>query len=426
MRIVSSAIFCGCLMAVFAISIRGQQFYADSIQFKGAPQYSDKDLIAASGIKTQATMTADDMYGYLKKLSDTGLFEKVGYNFDGKVLTVSLTPSPQLYDVRLQNIPLAPGTDVEAQLRAKLPLYRGKVPSEGGMLDDVRKTIEEVLASEGIKSAILAAPFTDLSKGKVTAMTFAETSPPVQVGDIVPDPASAPIDPKALALLPKIAGTAYDAEGSAREIATTLGDFYQDSGYLEANVAAKQSAAPVIAPDAVRIPFVVSVTSGPLYKIAAMRLDPGMVVTQADFDKQSQIHPGDIADGVRVRENLHYLARQYHNKGYIQARIDATPTYDRAQGTVTYAVTADPGPQFTMGTLTIENLADDVRGAMYSAWKMPAGSVFNEGAILGFFATHEVNPRLERLFKVADVKYTLKPDPRTHVVDVVLRLDGKH
>jgi outer membrane protein insertion porin family len=416
----------GCALVAAALSISAQQFLPDSIQFSGAPEYADKDVIAASGLKTHAVMTADEMYGYLKKLSDTGLFEKVGYNFDGKVLTISLTPSPQLFEVRLQNIPLAPETNVDAALHAKLPLYRGKVPSEGGMLDDVRKTIEDLLASEGIKATILAAPFTDLAQKKVTAMTFAETSPPVEVGDIQPDAGSASIDPRALALLPKVSGTAYDAEGSPREIATTLGDFYQDSGYLEVNVVAKQNAAPVIAPDAVRIPFVVSVTPGPRYKIAAMRLDPGMVVSQADFDKQSQIHPGDIADGVRVRENLHYLARQYHNKGYIQARVNATPTYDRAQGTVTYAVSADSGPQFTMGTLTIENVADDVRGLMYSAWKMPAGSVFNEGAILGFFATHEVNPKLERLFASVEVKYTLKPDPQTHIVDVVLRLDRKH
>ena len=423
MRHVFLVSLCACAFAA-APSISGQQFQPDSIQFKGAPEYSDKDLIAASGMKIHAVMTAEEMNDDLKRLADTGLFEKLGYNFDGKVLTISLTPSPQLFEVRLQNIPLAPSTDLDAILRAKLPLYRDKVPSEGSMLDDVRRSIEDLLASKGIKATILAAPFTDLSKAKVTAMTFAETSPPVQVGDIQPEAGSAPIDPKALALLPKVTGTAYDAEGSPREIATTLGDFYQDSGYLEVNVVARQNAAPVIAPDAVKIPFVVSVTPGLQYKIAAMRLDPGMAVTQADFDKQSHIQPGDIADGVRVRENLHYLARQYHNKGYIQARIHATPTYDRAQGTVNYAVSAEPGPQFTMGTLTIENVSDEVRGLMYSAWKMPAGSVFNEGAILGFFATH--NPQLEKIFAVVDLKYTLRPDPASHVVDVVLSLEKKH
>lgn len=411
---------------VSALPAAAQQSQPKAIQFKGVPEYAEKDLLAASGLQPGVMLSADDMNAHMKRLADTGLFEQVGYNFDGANLIVNLTPSPQLYSVKLANIPLAPQTDLDSVLQSRLPLYRGKVPSEGGLLESVRGALEQMLAAQGIKATVVAAPYTDDKLHKVTAMTFDETSPPVAIGEIAADASSTPLDPKATALIEKLSGTAYDVEGSPSEIETNLDNYYQDQGYLEAQAHAARQGAAVVAADGVKVPFTVSVTLGALYKITAVQLAPGTLVTQADFDKQSHIHPGDVADGERVRENWHYLARQYHNRGYIEARIHVTPSFDRAQGTVSYAVSADAGPQFMMGTLTIENVTDDLRGAMYSAWKMPQGAVFNEGAILGFFATNGVNPKLEQMFKTSDIKYTLKQNEDNHTVDVVLRLEKKH
>jgi len=169
----------------------------------------------------------------------------------------------------------------------------------------------------------------------------------------------------------------------------------------------------------------VSVEPGTQYKITGVQLAPGMVVSQADFDKRSQIHPGDVADGVRVRQNWEFLARQYHNSGYMKAKVDPVPAYNREKGTVSYTVNVEPGPQYKMGTLTIQNSAADLRAAMIGAWKMPAGAVFNEGAVPGYFTTVGVNPALERTFAHANCKYMLKLNDDTLTVDVTLRLEKR-
>ena len=195
---------------------------------------------------------------------------------------------------------------------------------------------------------------------------------------------------------------------------------------LEAAIRANPSAVPSIAPDAIRIPFSVSVTPGIRYRVKEIRLDPGLVVTQADFDRQSHIHPGDPADGEHIRANWLYLERQYHNHGFIRAKINATPTLDRDNGTVTYVATVHPGPAYSMGTLNIENVSDELRTMMLTAWKMPPGAVFNEGSILGFFATIGVNPKLERVFATVDIKYVMRPDDATRTIDLTLRLERKH
>ena len=110
-----------------------------------------------------------------------------------------------------------------------------------------------------------------------------------------------------------------------------------------------------------------------------------------------------------MRENWQFIERQYRNKGYLKAVIHPTPSFDRAQGTVSFTVTAEPGPVYTMGTLEIENVSDDLRAKMLAAWKMPAGEVFNQGTVLSYFAIRDANPALGRYFCLRQLQ--VSPDP---------------
>jgi outer membrane protein insertion porin family len=331
-----------------------------------------------------------------------------------------------MYSIQLRNIPLTPGPELDAKLHERLPLYHGKVPSDGTLLDGVRAALVELLAAQGINASISAVPSGLPGQHKPAIMSFNIDTPPVVVGDIHLDPASPALDPKADEILAKPTGSPYDLEGSPSQISTYLGNFLHDKGYLEASINAAPQGAPVIAPDAIRIPFFVSAAPGPLFKLSSVQLGPGVLVTQAEFDHQSHIHPGDIADGQHVTQNWQFISRQYHNKGYMKATVHPTPTFDRAQSTVSFLVEVDPGPAYTMGTLRIDNVGDDVRTAMMAAWKMPAGVVFNESAVVNFFAIGDANPQLKRLFAGVNCKYVMTLNDDTHTVDVVLRLDKRN
>jgi outer membrane protein assembly factor BamA len=137
------------------------------------------------------------------------------------------------------------------------------------------------------------------------------------------------------------------------------------------------------------------------------------------------VHAGDFADDSSLRQNWKLIERQYHNRGYIKAKVEPAPTIDHAEKTVGYVVSVDPGPVYTMGALTIDNVTDDLRAAMLAAWKIPAGSVFNEGSILAFFGTHGVNPALEQVFSSVNCRYFMHPNDNTHLVDLTLALEPK-
>lgn len=399
-----------------------QKFLPKTIQFKGDPEYSDQELMAAAGLKMGTVLAYADMKEHSQKLMDTGVFESLLFKFDGVDLVFTIVPHTDLYTVRLENLPLTPGKELDTALHDRFPLYHGKVPGENGLLEGVRGALEEMLAAKGIKATVTATPYTGQ---KVTAMSFSITAPPVKVGEIRLDGAAAPTDPKVTEILAKLTGSAYDSEGSPNQIETYFGNYYHDKGNLEAEIHAAPQGAPVVTQEAIHIPFAVSVSPGAVYRLAGIQLAPGLPVTQEEFDRQSKLHPGDIAEGQRLTENWQYLSSLYHNKGYMKATVHPVPSYDRAQETVSFAVTAKQGPVYTMGKLIIENTADDLRAAMWSAWKLPTGAVFNESALGSFFAGQDPRSPLGRTFASTKCIYKLAMDDEAHTVDVSLRLEKR-
>jgi outer membrane protein assembly factor BamA len=402
-----------------------QKFIPKTIQFQGTPEYSNDELLAAAGLKVGRMVSADEMQQSMNALSSTGLFDGIKYTFNGQDLVFQLKPAANLYSVRLDNLPLTPGPELDAKIHAKLPLYHGKVPSEGTLLDGVEAVLADQLAAIGIKATVASGPYSGMGAHEASAIAFRVATPPILIGEIRPV-VSPQLTPKAQEMLASLIGSPYSVEGTPSGISSNLLSIYRDMGYLDAKADATQQPTLVIAPDAVRIPFRYSLETGTLYKVTAIQLAPDMLVSQADFDKQSHVHPGDPADAEHISQNWRYIERQYHNRGYMNAHISPVPTRDRQQHTVSYAVTATSGPVYTMGKISVENVSDDIRSAMLVAWKLPAGAVFNESVVLSYYAVDvSVNPQLYRLFHTVNCKYTPHLNDDTRTVDVVLKLEKR-
>ena len=383
--------------------------------------------MATVGIKNGQTLSSDQMQQCMNTLSNTGLFDGVKFTFDGQDLVFLLKPAANLYAMHLDNLPLTPGGELDAKIHAKLPLYHGKVPSEGTLLDGVQAVLTEQLAALGIQATLSSAPW-GAAGHAISAIAFRVITPQVLIGEIQPRVAPQ-LTPKAQELLTSLIGSPYNVEGSAAGIVRDLQEVYRDMGYLDIHADAAQQPKLDITPAVVRVPFRYSLDTGALYKVTSIQLAPDMLVNQADFDRQSHIHPGDPADAEHISQNWHYIERQYHNRGYVKAQIMHAPTLDSAQHTVSYAVTAVPGPVYTMGKVSVENVSDDIRNMMLAAWKLPAGAVFNESALLSYYAIDATNthadPRLFKLFQSVNCKYVLHLNDDTRTVDVVLRLEKR-
>ena len=403
-----------------------QSFQPKTIQFKGDSEYTDAELAGVAKLKKGTVLTGAEMGEHTKLLMDTGAFDKITYTFNGQDLVIELVPSAALLPTQLDNFPFPADKSLDDKLRTAIPLYHGKVPLEGGLLDQVVGVLKEQLAAKGIQATLSAAPFVDMKTGKSTAISLSITTPAVEIGSIQLDGVSAEQAPKAQAAIAKLSGTPFSSEGSSSRVETALGNFYKEQGYLQCSIKATELTSITSDADAIHVPFAVSVNEGALYHLASVHLAPDLAVSQADFDKQAVVHPGDVASLEKLRGEFLYIARQYHNKGLMKAVVSQTASYETTQHTVRYEITAVPGPVYTMGSLQVQNVADDLRKAIVAAWPIQPGAPFNEGAIRGMMATHDVNPALERVFARSNAHYSLVLHDDSHTVDVTLTLDRKN
>jgi outer membrane protein assembly factor BamA len=401
-------------------------YYPRNIQFKGVPDYTREELLAAAHLKSEDELTVPEMSARGKLLMETGLFSKLTYTFDGINLIFHIVPSPDLLPVKIVNLPLPTGKELDAQLHERLPLYRGVVPGDGGLCEQVRAALEQMLAEQGLKATVQNEALAGVGPDKTPAMNFSIADQAVKVGEIRIDGLDASsLDEKFRKDLEKIKGAAYDTTTTPVQIATVVANYYHGKAYVDAAIQV-HALAPATDAEGIQVPFEAVVTSGKTYTLGGIELAPKLLLTQAEFDKAAALKPGDPADFRHVQGSLNHLERQYHNHGLVAAKIHAVPTLDRAKAIVHYHVTVDPGPVYTMGKLVIENVSEDLRTLITSVWSLPAGTAFDESAILRLLAIGDANPTLKKVFAAVECKYTLKLNDENRTVDVLLRLERHH
>ena len=213
-----------------------QTFIPRTIQFQGAPEYSDQELLAAAGLKKGVVLGYADMQDYSKRLLDTGIFASVAFKFDGQDLTFLLTPSADVYPIRLENLPFAPGKDLDGKLHDQLPLYHGKVPSGGGLAESVRAAFEKMLADQGLQASVVTTTATDPFTHKVNAVSYSISTPPVAVAVTRIDGPSVQLQAKVQAVAAEAAKNPFSTADTADNLVRAVQQLYGDLGFAAAKV----------------------------------------------------------------------------------------------------------------------------------------------------------------------------------------------
>lgn len=414
------------LLASVCLGAAAQQFQPKRIVFKGAPDYSDDELLAAANLKKGAVLTVPEMKDHFERLRDSGVFESVLYKFDGEELVFELSPTAHLYPVRIANLPLTPGKELDEKLHSRLPLYHGKVPSEGGLLDGVRQALEDMLAEQGIKASVEALPYGTPGTKDVKAMSFEMDSPSVVIGKIQIEGASPEFQEKVKGVAGRTVGTPYDTENSARNVEIAFESFYVDEGFASVKVHAERMPDLAITAQQVAVPFSVNIVEGRVYKLGAVHLSTYSVISQTDFEKavatfnQAQTR----VKGLTLRAIWEFVATRYKAHGYLDCKVDPRAEFDEGTGTANFSVNIDAGPVYRLGLVKFENVSDDLRKLLMRNWQMLPGDVFDESYVANFIGNaQKADPVLMRSLSGVKAIFDVRSDPNSHEVNVLIRFE---
>ncbi len=389
-----------------------------AIRFQGAPQYTQDELLAASGLKPAPRLAPSSVKAAARQLNDTGLFAVVKFSTDSKGLLFTLTPITQLYPMHLDNLPLKPGNPLDEKLHERFPLYRGLLPAGGSMDDGISQMFEEMLAAEGVKATVKAALTSGLTPQKITAMNFSVTAPPVRIGRIQLAGVSAAMQAKANALVEAQTGNAFDTENSALGLKRAFEDLYQDQGYAAVQVDVSEVEPPVASDQAVEIPFSVAIHEGAIYKLGSISYPADALISRAQVEQILKKYPA--GSGRPLDLFLLAVRDAFHARGYLDCSVAPHASFNETTHIVNYSIEIDPGPVYQFAAVQFEGAPDAMIAKLKNAWKLAPGDAFDESYVSGFAARAQKQDRaLAKWMQSVITTYDVKPDPDTHQVSVI-------
>lgn len=373
---------------VLAQTAGAQNYLAKQIVFAGTTA-AQSELLAVAGLKPGSTLTQQDMQAAAQKLIDSGAFSDVRFAFDGQQLLYTLKPA-ELQPVSYVNFPWWNEAALNAAVAAKVPLFHGSVAPESPMQQAVANALEAMLSAKGIPAKVSAVPMMDLGGGPVKGVQYHIDSPAVQVGLVTFLGANPAWNPTLEAIAKAAAGQNFD--GATEEtLLKALTAVYHRQGYLKMEMTSFAHGEPQLEGGKVLVPVTVKVTDGPLYHLGSLQLTGDVLMKPDEFARTARLHAGDAANEDLLRATMAALATPYRQHGYLRAKIDAEPQFEDTAHTVSYTISVQPGPVFTMGDLKLINLNEQQTAEVLHYWPLHKGDVYDATVALNFLLKNKNN-----------------------------------
>ena len=173
------------------------------------------------------------------------------------------------------------------------------------------------------------------------------------------------------------------------------------------------------------MPYHVRVQEGKTYKLGAILLPAGSLVTQDEVSEQLRKANAKLP-GTNVRSVWALLGQRYHSKGYLDFAFTPHANLDETAGTVNYTVDIVPGPVYHLAFVKFDNVDDALRIQLMRAWQMMPGEPFDEGyAVLFLLKLQQGDSDLSKRLANVIERSNMMIDSNTHEVNLVIRLEKR-
>ncbi len=391
----------------------------ESITVVGNRNYSREQVVAIAGLKIGQLAGKAEFDAARDRLTATGVFETVGYQFEpgpnkqGFAATFQVTEVEPSYPVRFEELGV-PDKDLETLLKARDPLFSmTRVPATQPVMERYTAWIQEYLTSKGLKEKIA---------GKVTLLgteQFAILFRPARNL-----PAIAQITFQGNQVIPQTAlreavhltavGAPY-TESSFRDLLDhAVRPLYEQRGRVRVAFV-EVRAEPVSDVEGVHV--FVKIDEGQSYSLGKVEIvgvspvDPAVLIKAGDFKT------ADVANFDKINDGLDKIRKAVRRAGYLDAKLTSERSIDDAKKAVNLALQIEPGAQYTAGKLTVTGLDLTGEAEILRIWTLKEGKTFNPE-----YPDYFLNRIKEQaLFEgLGDTKAETKIDAKTHIVDITL------
>ena len=393
----------------------------------GLKSLSEPTVVSLTGLVIGSQVGRADLQAGADRLLQTGMFANVNYNFqthgDGVTVTYHLEEAPRL-PVYFDNFPWFSDTELADAIRAKLPYYDGRLPTDGNAVDQATNAVSALLAARGLNAPVEHAPIANpLGDGDI--LQFHLTGASMLIGNMTFGDPALSASKAVQQHLAEIVGKEYSRATIDVFLAEQIRPFYLEKGFLRVKLGPPEVR---LAGDPnqklpEQLPVFIPVSTGPAYKWSAAQWHGNSALSEITLNNLLGEKSGAVANGQEMEAGWDRIREQYGVKGYLEVKIDAMPTYDHAAQTISYAVSIEEGPAYHFGKLVLSGLSLEGERRLKQAWPLTEGALFDKSVFEEFLTKLETHP--PKVFGELPVHYDgvghwLQTDPKQGTVDVLL------
>jgi outer membrane protein insertion porin family len=385
------------------------------LSVEGNKIYTSDKILAMSGLKVGQMAGKAEFDAARDRLLATGAFESVGYKFEpipgtpANAGTFQVDEITQLFPYRFEELRVDEKA-VRAHLKEKEPLFGDKIPATKPFLDRMTQHVQEVANGTGIVAKLegigdLTVVFRPSSLPSVAEITFKGNK-------------AIPTTKLQTAAAPAAVGAVFTENRFRQVLDASVRPLYEAQGYLAVRFP-KLDVAPARNVNGVAV--TVEVQEGDIYKLGEIDIR-GELAESKELLKVGGFKTGETANFDQIRSGVEEMRKALRRKGFIEAKTGYGRDLNAKDKTVNLTVDVTPGPQFTMGKLTIEGLDVETEPHIRKMFGMKKGQPFNveyPDYFLGRLVADQVMDNL------GNTRSSIAPNPETKTVDVTLTLEGE-
>jgi outer membrane protein assembly factor BamA len=359
-----------------------------SIHVKGLQQFSERDVVSASGLRLGQFAGEEEFKQAAQKLGETGLFTQLNYSYkystQGCDLELQVAENDHLVPILFDNFVWFSDDELLRMLRERVPLFDGRVPGGGHLTDQIADVLRSILDEHKIGGRVEYMASGPLNGG-IESYDYKLSMHPIVIRNMDFPGATDPETPLLQAAAKPLSAQDYLRTKMRVQEKFNFLPVYQSRGYLKAQFAEAQAK---VAEDGAQTLVDVSfpVTPGVRYKLTDLTFSGNNVFPAEKLRGLIHLKAGEPANSVELADDLQQIHKLYGTKGYLFARADAAPTMDDAAATVAYQLKVTEDEMYRMGELNIDGIPEENAKKMLVQWQMKKGDAYDSSYAQRFFS----------------------------------------
>ena len=363
-----------------------------ALKVTGTARYTDKEILAASGLRIGQNAADGDFKEAARRLGDSGLFSDVVYSYSSSASGVRLemqladTDQSKLVPAHFENFVWFTDDELRTALQSRVPLFKQLIPVAGNLPDQISEALQAMLSEKQFPGRVnYLRESQDESGGPLSAIDYRVEEVSIRIRGVEFPGAS----PEQTALLTtaarRLTGAEYGRATLAAAAKFDLLPVYLQRGYLKAAFGPSegrvvpQSSPPGDAqgPAELQVDAIVPVQPGRAYSTSSVDWKGNSAITVAELAPFLHLPTGQPADAVRLLRDIEKLGKLYRSRGYMTVQIKPDAHLDDEKSTVHYDLDIIEGDLYKMGEVEILGLDTQATARMQAAWTLREGQPYN-------------------------------------------------